>query len=416
MKKRYLFAGINAILLSAFMIPAVCLMSCKDDDKETGEPKFEIEGDPIALSVPVEGKTQAYTVRSNRPWKIVAQSQESWVRAFPDEGDDDGIFKFIVEKNAAFSSRMVNFAFVVDGKEQPTLFRVEQAANVPYITIKDAAGIKVPAAGGDVTVSIDANVPWTYTLTDGSWLTQPTVTATSVKYVAEPNNDPVRVATLTVSSTAYPDLTKTVKLTQASLSTTILEEDFNWLPATYGNKIIYNTTPSEKRYSTWTEEEQNRGWSGTVINDETTGNAAWLYAREGYVKLGKTRVGGDLISPKLTNLQGTQNVTVTFKACGYQTATGTKDTGNEVNIFITGGGTASPATFNANYYKSQADGGDTYTWQDDPQYVYSFTITGATAETQIRFVGGPNIGPISTLGGNNNNRIGIDDIKVVVKE
>jgi hypothetical protein len=197
-----------------------------------------------------------------------------------------------------------------------------------------------------------------------------------------------------------------------------LSEDFNFLPAAYGNKVLYTTTPTEQRFSSWKWEDpegrEKWGWTSTLARDGSNANAAWLYAREGYVKLGKTAVAGDLISPKLSALEDeTVDVVVSFKACGYQTAAGTKDAGHSLNIFVIGPGTVSTPQFELEYYKSEAEGGNTYIWQDDPSNAYSFEIAGATAETQIRFLGGPNLGVITTLGPNNTNRVAIDDIEVI---
>ncbi|MDR1183110.1 MAG: hypothetical protein LBL13_14175, partial [Bacteroidales bacterium] len=199
-----------------------------------------------------------------------------------------------------------------------------------------------------------------------------------------------------------------------------LSEDFNFLPAAYGNKILYATSPSEVRFSSWKWEDpdgrEKWGWTSTPAPDAAAkpATAAWLYAREGYVKLGKTAVAGDLISPKLSALEDeTVDVVVTFKACGYQTADGVQDIGHHLNISVIGPGTVSTPQFALEYYKTKEDGGDTYIWQDDSSNAYSFEITGATAETQIRFLAGPNIGVITTLGPNNSNRVAIDDIEVI---
>ncbi|WP_423128383.1 BACON domain-containing protein [Gaoshiqia sp. Z1-71] len=413
MKTNNFFGLKNAgmILFSVFFISAVFFTSCEkdDDDKDTGEPYFNIEGQPTGLSVTSAAKEQSYVVRSNRPWKVVAQSEGDWVRSFPDEGDDDGIFKIIVKENSTFNVRIMNFAFVVDGKEQPVLFRVEQEASVPYITVTEAStGVGVPAVGGDITINVKANVNWSYTIEDGGWLTETQLSATQIKLHAGKNMGDERQAKLTVSSSEYPDLAQEVILTQ-SPGNIILEEYFSWLA--YGSAIFY-TTDGEKRYDAWTEGEKAKGWTSTVNTVELSGNTPLCYARQGFVKLGKTNYGGDIISPKLSAIEGTVNVLVKFKAVPYMTAAGAKDD-TKLIVSVIGPGTVSTTTFNIDNWPDYAtDPTCTAIWAD-PVAERSFTITGATADTQIMFQGGEY--DLRTIGAKKN-RIFLDDIKVLFIE
>src|SRR5690606_4179202 len=114
----------------------------------------------------------------------------------------------------------------------------------------------------------------------------------------------------------------------------VLLEDFSWLE--YGSAITY-VTDGETKISSWTADQLAKGWTSTmnpVSNDQP------LYARQGFVKLGKTNYGGDLISPKLSTIEGTQNLKVTFKAAAYISAGGAVDS-RELVIEILGAGTPS---------------------------------------------------------------------------
>lgn len=390
----------------ALIISCFVAVSCNDDngDGNIGDPYFMIEDDPTSLTVSVEGISQKYVVRSNRDWKVVAQSSVDWVKAFPDEGDEDGIFSFDVDPNDSFESRTVNFAFVVGGEEQPVLFRIDQEANVPYITIVDGEdGISVPSAGGDVNVSLETNVEWTYVLGDESWITGVEQTDNSLVLNAEKNTGLERSTTLTIQSTTN-GLTEEVEITQ-SAGNVILEEDFSWL--TYGSTIFY-TTSGETRMDNWTDEEMFRGWTST--ENTFTNNQMVVYARTGFVKLGKTNYGGDLISPPLAELDGPTNVQVTFKAVPYKTAGGTQDDNNLV-VGVVGPGTTSVPSFTvSNYPDYDADPDCVLIWEDESS-TYTFTITGATSETQVRFLGGAF--DLNGVGAGKN-RIFIDDIKVEI--
>jgi hypothetical protein len=407
--KKYIFNGLKTIgIIVSFIlfVSVVFFISCEEDenDSSTGEAYFNIEGEPTGLSVVAAGKTQAYVVRSNRTWQVVAQSEGDWVRAFPAEGEDDGIFKIIVNENPTFVTRSMNFAFVVEGKEQPVLFRIDQEANVPYITVAESeAGVSIPKVGGDITINVKANVDWSYTLDDDSWLTEQQKTSTQLKLTASRNYGEERQVRLTITSQEFPDVAKDVILTQ-SPGNIILEEYFSWLA--YGSAIFYTTT-DEKIIDSWTQAEKDKGWTSTSIFTGTK-NEACVYARQGFVKLGKTSYGGDLISPKLSEIVGTVNIEVKFKAVPYMTAAGTKDD-NTLNINIIGPGTINTSSFTIdNWPDYTTDPNCTAIWTTSGTE-RSFTITGATSETQIKFLGGDyNLTGV----GKGKNRIFLDDIKV----
>jgi hypothetical protein len=138
-----------------------------------------------------------------------------------------------------------------------------------------------------------------------------------------------------------------------------------------------------------------------------------LYARQGFVKLGKTNYGGDLISPKLSRIIGTQTVRVTFKAAAYVSAGGTVIDSRVLRINVLGAGVPSvDMIMIENVPNNQAEdnaGIVNDIW--DPARAWSFTITGATADTQIQFLGKAFDlrGEVPTT-----NRIFLDDIKVEI--
>jgi hypothetical protein len=139
----------GTIMVALLMTFASLLQSC-DDDEASAPASFSIEGDPSGLTSGIAGKTESYVVRATGSWQIVAKEEGNWVKVFPTEGEDDGIFKITVSANENFDERLMNFAFVVNGEEQPVLFRVEQEANVPYITLP--ANVTIPSPGGNFDV------------------------------------------------------------------------------------------------------------------------------------------------------------------------------------------------------------------------------------------------------------------------
>lgn len=397
----------NVLKTMAVLAVIFTAVSCDKNDTVAEDPYFTIEENPTGLSVDINGLTKSYVVRSNQSWKIVPQETADWVKAFPDEGDDDGIFKFIVSKNETFDARVVNFAFVVGGQEQPSLFRVEQEANVAFINVENANnGIGVPSAGGDFQIQINANVEWTYSLSNADWLSEVKQTESLISFKALKNKGKERTATLTISSPIKPSLTKTVTIIQSDGSM-ILEENFDWL--TYGSPVFYSTS-GEKRMDSWTAEEVARNWTSTP--NEFSKDQQVVYARTGFVKLGKTNYGGDLISPKLEALDGENTVQVTFKAVPYQTKGGTQDD-NILNISVVGPGTTSVKSFVIDNWPNYDTDPECVAVWEDSSATYTFTITGATAETQLRLLGGEfNLNGV----GKGKNRIFIDDIKVEIIE
>ncbi|MCB4807606.1 BACON domain-containing protein [Tamlana sp. 62-3] len=394
-------------MLRLFTILSVLFLafSCNEDEDIASEPYFTIEENPTGLVADINGLTQSYVVRSNGSWEVVAQSEGDWVKAFPNKGDDDGIFKFIIEENNTFDARVMNFAFIVNGKEQPALFRVEQEANIPFITIQNAEeGISFTSAGADFQINLSTNVDWTYQITNGDWISEIETTETAIKLSAEKNIGTERTAILTVSSEDHPSLSKSINITQLDGSI-VLEEHFDWL--TYGSTIFY-TTSGEKRMDSWIDEELERGWTSTPNTNSS--NQQVVYARTGFVKLGKTGYGGDLISPKFLSLDEETNVKVTFKAVPYQTKAGTQDD-NILNIGVVGPGTTSVDAFTiSNWPNYDTDPDCTAIWEDAAS-TYTFTITGATNQTQLRLLGGD----FALVGvGKGKNRIFLDDIKVEI--
>ena len=98
---------------------------------------------------------------------------------------------------------------------------------------------------------------------------------------------------MTLTANDFPAVSQTVSLVQ-SPGTVVLEENFNWL--VYGSAVFYTTT-GETRIDAWTQEQKDRGWTSTVNTVTGSGTTPLCYARQGFVKLGKTSYGGDIISP-----------------------------------------------------------------------------------------------------------------------
>lgn len=417
MNKNYLDMKTNKIFILLLLV-FLGLTSCDKKLAETGDPTFLFKDateltSPTGYTVGYAGNTtgQKYIIRSNRSWKIVEKTANSWVKFFPNEGDDDGIVKVIVQQNTTFVDRQMQFSFIVDGEEQAVLFTVNQDKATPYLTISDiVAGKNINVLAQDIKVNVKANVAYTYA-SDAAWLTYKSsavgASSTDLTFAAAANTQTAsRTANISFTCAAFPNLNATLVVKQEGKSegTLVFFEDFSWL--TYGSAVFYTTT-GETRYDSWTAAEQARGWT-TTVNPFYTKVA--LYSRPGFVKLGLTSYGGDLISPKLSAIVGTKNLLVKFKAVPYMTATGTRDD-NTLIVSLIGPGTVGTSTFTIdNWPNYTTDPTCTAIWSDIATE-RSFTITGATSETQIKFLGKDYA---LTGVGAGKNRVFLDDIKVLI--
>ncbi|MDR2361162.1 MAG: hypothetical protein LBD91_00325 [Prevotellaceae bacterium] len=308
------------IAVAALLLPAV---SCSEKEKEyTGEPYFYIEGNPTAELVGTASQSISYVVRSNRPWKIVPQSEATWIKPFPNEGELDGIFKINISENRTIDIRQMNFEFVVDGKAQPTLLHVEQEAADAALTITPSPTISVLSNGGVVTVNIAANIDWHYTLTTGAWLRQPQVDATSITFTADANETGnIREAILSVipDDAQYAALAASVTIRQLSIREddnksigyVYFEDDFSWVIPFNGPADIENWNENESATVAGTHNMYTyaNADAGIVAGDllvafhaqgytdpryDGTNDSRVIYFGAHYLKFGKTGYHGKL--------------------------------------------------------------------------------------------------------------------------
>jgi hypothetical protein len=319
-------------------------------------------------------------------------------------------------------------------KLERRVLEISQGANfIPYLNIEPSDNLNMSWEEGTATVEVTTNVDdWAYS--PGSNWIQISKTGNILTLTIAANQLKERTTTLQFTSVEFPDVNKQLRVTQSGFI--VFEEDFSFLTGGMSDDIFIAT--NEKRFDSWaTTYGTTNGWTSTPSPDQGGTVAPWIYSRNGYPKFGKTSYNGDLITPKLSAIEGVKNIQVTFKACGYTSAgnattVGTRDpiqytngaTGghadvpNELNIEIIGPGTASQTQFIINNYPddNRRLHGPGWLWQMDPAAIRTFVITGATADTQIRFIAGKKVG-ISTNDGTTNGtyytyRHGLDDVLI----
>lgn len=400
----------------------ICLLGfsgCKDNDDPVGDPYLTFENIEGTINVSKAGITQAkrkaVTVRSNSAWKVALENPDdaSWLHFFIDEGEDDGLIYYWVDKNTTFDQREGKITLSDNGKVLNSL-DIVQEADVPNITVKDGSnGFTIAPEGSVLKVAIDANITWKATLTpDVDWARITNVTEDSIFVTIDKNEEDERTVNLSlVGEGEHSGVSTTALITQKDESL-IFNDNFSWLQE--GDEKPTYETP-EIRIDLWNDAEKAMGWQSL---------ATLAYGGRGYVKLGKTNYNGDVISPALTKLKKPTNVKVTFQSMGYVSAGGVKDAsvvkvgvvgpgevnGDDVKTISINGATYRCVRFvNTVFPNSEKnENGEDYDPWAQPGSYHSFTITGATAETKIIFVGGDNWNKVK-----GKNRVFLKSVEVV---
>lgn len=435
----------KSLLLAALaVVAAMGFTACSDDDKFTGDPYFTLEGlenmtydfNYEAVDTLAYSEAKKIVVRSNRPWKLVCQSENGWCRVFPTEGEGDGIIRLSTVENKKPDTRDMVYKIYLDGVEQPVPLTIRQTGSEPYIK-PSANSITIAREGGAIPFSVITNVPYTYEVRpvkegdDVSWITV-TPSETDPNSVmlncAASNKD--RFAVLHIQGTGnYTDLSIDVPVTQLGA---LFFENFSWMNHSDTSILGWDTSgESEARFDKWTDEELSHGW---------TSRNNLCYGRPGFLKLGKTHYGGDLVSPKIPEIGSGMDIAVSMQLVGYCTKAGTLDDvqvyvgvlgpGKVTKIIGGNGGeiingvlycdenkaqivlndVASFMLTDDNHFNYTTDPDGLLVWEN-PNTNYTIYVDGATSDTQIVILGGAFDVQLKTIG-KGKNRIFIDNFKV----
>lgn len=435
----------KSLLLAALaVVAAMGFTACSDDDKFTGDPYFTLEGlenmtydfNYEAVDTLAYSEAKKIVVRSNRPWKLVCQSENGWCRVFPTEGEGDGIIRLSTVENKKPDTRDMVYKIYLDGVEQPVPLTIRQTGSEPYIK-PSANSITIAREGGAIPFSVLTNVPYTYEVRpvkegdDVSWITvTPSETdpnSVMLNCVAS-NKD--RFAVLHIQGTGnYTDLSIDVPVTQLGA---LFFENFSWMNHSDTSILGWDTSgESEARFDKWTDEELSHGW---------TSRNNLCYGRPGFLKLGKTGYGGDLVSPKIPEIGSGMDIAVSMQLVGYCTQAGTLDDvqvyvgvlgpGKVTKIIGGNGGeivngvlycdenkaqivlndVASFMLTDDNHFNYTTDPDGLLVWEN-PNTNYTIYVDGATSDTQIVILGGAFDVQLKTIG-KGKNRIFIDNFKV----
>lgn len=341
--------------------------ACNDDDVAVVDPMLNIEGNPASIEfeskaygVTTDGyidrdNAMRYTVRSNTHWHLEIDDESAeWVKIFPKDSNSGDAYFFVgVKENKMFDPRSANLRLVIDGPDgQVTDIPVNQTGADPKL--KASQRITLTSGGGRSTVNVAANLEWTAEMIDGTeneWIKIADVTESSIILETEPRQvDEPRSARIALICPRVPELNDILTVTQYGPSI-ILYEDFDWLSGYAMSGNTWYSTSGSVRMDSWTDSELACGWSswtGTAIVGGSTSSNCTVYGGSidgnGWVKLGRTSVNGNIVSPRFAVIGdgNKMDVKVSFDACPY-VAAGTKSKSsaydsNRLYVFVYGGG------------------------------------------------------------------------------
>jgi hypothetical protein len=425
LKMKQLLISIAALLFAA------CDSGSSDDNAQ-----FLIVSHDELTIIP-DGGVSTVTVECNADWSSALTGGDSWLTA----------------DKIATGVRLTAQSNTSQPGSRTATLTVSGAATTRTIAISQASAFKpflsVPKTEFDVyftntplTVAVNTNSDDWISSCDADWLKLEKVTG-GLKVTATKNLENLEARTAVISIILYDaGANIPVNITQLPIFT----DDFSWVgvsaDGTTNADAYPPTSTNEKRFEVWqTNYGTDNGWTSTKVKDEGTSVQPWVYSRFKYAKMGKTRVSGDLITPKLSIIEGTKNILVSFKAACYLSAGGAADY-QDFAVEVIGAGTitaikkiggqkgtptdrlpssgkltATGALFVIGNYNNP-DASTRPNWYGDDYDMFapeiaerSFVVTGATSETQIRFIGGPDIGALPVT-----YRFSFDDVVIIATD
>lgn len=193
----------------------LCILLALTACKKTIDPKIAL--DRATATVASTGATETLSLTCNCSW-TVAVSDDA-VTVDPISGEEDATVRVTVPANTTGATRSIRVTFTAKGTEKSATakFAVTQDAN-PFVNFPVAAGT-LPAAGGGLQTTLEANEAWSATASaTGITVSPASGDASQTLTLTVPANTtgaPV-VHTVTVALTAHPAVTAVFTLTQSN--------------------------------------------------------------------------------------------------------------------------------------------------------------------------------------------------------
>jgi hypothetical protein len=225
---------------------------------------------PPNQNVPPQAGSTSFNVVSNSSWTVV--SNQTWCTVNP-SGTGNGTITANYTDNTNTSTRVANITVTVAGIP-PVVVTVTQAGTAPSLIISPSNQDVTPPAGTtSFTVTTNAaswtaicDMPWCIVTPSGNG------SGALVANYEENTSTAVRIATITVSASGFPDQTATV--TQAGASPTLLVAPSNRDVTTAAGSTDFTVTSN----SDWTA-SSDQTWCNPTLSG--TGNGTILAAYSG---------------------------------------------------------------------------------------------------------------------------------------
>ena len=431
----------NKLYIAGAIIALLPLWSCKDDDGPTGDPYFTVE-DFNNVELPQAGLDmhtfsagKKFIIRANGKWQLVPEDESvfEWTNILPYEGVDDGMIRIYAEENLYAAVREARFHIYLNGADTGRILSYTQEGCAPFLNISTAE-LKLKRAGGEVTLTVDANFDWECSITGEN----------ASRFIATPLSDTEISVSTSEVNTSGEDLSATLEIYGKGEFSNVIRkvdivqlcatffDDFSWLPNPEAGILGWSANGAEVRIDSWTDEQTAHGWTSV---------SRWLYSRDKFVKFGKGGYGADACSPAVPEIAAGSNASISWNMLGYATAKDVKDDHNVFYVALLGPGTIKgcSATGELGHTIKYQDNGNAVTlnavkftldenawmlksvdptatviWQT-PSCLFNIDVEGMGGTTRVVFIAGPNsIDDLFLEPNGKNSRMFMDNFKVVV--
>lgn len=412
------------------LLASAVLTACGDDDP------FLSIGSDETITVPNTGGDFDIAVNTNLDYYEFRFEEGDWLTG---KVTGTGV-TLTAEPNSLLTERKAVFRIV--SLDHPGVNRsVHIVQEGTYLRLTPQSVPFLKPGGETVTLSVETNMAdgeWSVSVKNGDgWLTASAETPDAIELTAMPNADAYpRMGSLSVVSSRFEALNISLPVVQSgtdeSVESVIYTEDFNWMTDKNGTPFSPDIWDDkiQLEFKDW---PAGHGW-------QASNNGSGNYTRLGYVKMGRAALTSDLITPKMSSIEGSRDILVVFKSFTFMDKNGKADDnvfcmsvigdGAITEIRKTGSQLATPSGKQASAGMLTPDGALFYignynnpasaewpNWIDAPGYDHlapelaerSFVVSGATRNTQIRFLAGNTLGTVASP-----NRIGFDNVLVAV--
>lgn len=156
------FLNISKILLVS--ICALILFSC---EKEKEAPY--LTPSTTEFNIEKEGKVASLAIESNSKWII--SSNQDWATLSTLEGMGNGVVAITVAESKEFKERYAEVKIIVEGLPN-TIIKITQLGDTPIVTVSPS-NFEFPAEGGNLTLDVTANCPWSLTCDSEAFTIEP---------------------------------------------------------------------------------------------------------------------------------------------------------------------------------------------------------------------------------------------------